>query len=78
MVLPVGLRGRDTGGTGHRGKVGMGHIAVRDSLGRFGQGFESRLPLLGLAGTRMVGKEPFDFENVSILFHNSTQQTVET
>ena len=41
MVLLVGLKDRDKGDTGHQGKVGTGHTAVRDSLGRSGQGLES-------------------------------------
>lgn len=42
MVLLVGLRDLDKEDMRHQGKVGTGHTAVRDNLGRCGQGLESR------------------------------------
>lgn len=76
-MLLVGLRDRDKVDTGHRSRVGMGHTAVRDSLGRLGLGVESRLPLLELAGPIAIGRALFVYKAVSVSFKTSRQYGVE-
>lgn len=77
MVLLVGLRGRDKVGTVHQGNVGTQHTAVRDSLGRSGQGLESQSSLLGLAGPKTIGRDSIAFEDISIPFDTPRKHIVE-